>query len=100
MQTTNEVHLSGIVGRDYPLKHTPFGLPVISFVLDGISSQVECGLERAVKHAIYCIYVGDKEIANIKLFGRMVLVKGFLSNNKDKQIILHVKQLTFLDKGI
>ena len=100
MQVINEVNLSGIVNRTYPLKHTPFGLPVVSFVLEGNSMQVEIGLERVVKHAIYCIYVGGDDVVKIDLLGRAILVQGFLSNNKDKQIILHVKQLTFLDKGI
>ncbi len=100
MLVSNEVNLSGTVSRCYPLKHTPFGLPVVSFVLEGTSTQIECGLERQVKHAIYCILVGDKETAKIDLLGRIILIKGFLSNNKDKQIVLHVKQLTFLDKGI
>ena len=100
MQLANEVHLSGLVCRSYPLKLTPFGLPVVSFVIEGSSTQVEAGLERIVKHTIYCIFVGDAEVAKINLLGRNILVKGFLSNNKDKQIILHVKQLTFLDKGI
>ena len=100
MQITNEVNLSGEIRRSYPLKHTPVGIPVVSFVLEGNSIQVEFGLERVVKHAIYCIYVGAGDVAKIDLLGRTILVKGFLSNNKDKQIILHVKQLTFLDKGI
>ena len=100
MELCNETKLSGKIAKVYPVKHTLHGVPVISFVLEHLSRQIECGASREVKCRVYCVWLDGKEYLNIELLEQYISVTGFLSQNSKSQLVLHITQLEFLDKGI
>jgi hypothetical protein len=53
-----------------------------------------------VKCRVYCVILDAKEYLNIELLELHVVVAGFLSQNSRSQLVLHITQLEFLDKGI
>lgn len=99
MELDNTTKISGIAVKVYPLRHTPSGLAVLSFVLEHISMQIEAGLPRTVKCRLYCIILDAAPDMEKSLEGCCVKLTGFLSQNAKAQIVLHVKQINFLDRG-
>lgn len=95
----NEAKLSGQIVRVYPIKYTLQKLPVVSFVLEHKSLQLECGQSREVKCRVYCIALGIQSLIGFELLNRGVLVNGFLSHNAKSQLVLHISKIDFLDKG-
>lgn len=93
MEPINETKLSGQVIKVYPLRHTPYGLPVLSFVLEHISNQIEAGESRLVKCKMYCIIINSDNNLEDGLIDQFVVVSGFLSHNTKSQVILNVKQI-------
>ncbi|MCE2706514.1 MAG: primosomal replication protein N [Proteobacteria bacterium] len=100
MELCNKTSLSGKVVKIYPVKYTLHQVPVVSFVLEHVSRQIECGESREVKCRVYCVILDAKEYLNIELLELHVVVAGFLSQNSRSQLVLHITQLEFLDKGI
>lgn len=96
----NQVIISGEIVKVYPLKKTLSNIPVMSFVLEHRSRQVEAGFSREVKCRLYCIMIDPKKYLDISLANRLVEVKGFLSQNSKTQLVLHINHLEFLDRGI
>lgn len=80
------------------MRYTPAGLPLLSFVLQHVSEQIEAGLKRKVECEVNAVVLGNivGEIAkqNIQQ-GSLIKVKGFLAKRsaKSNQLVLHVKQL-------
>lgn len=95
MSINNSVQISGKIRKVYPLKYTLLNLPVVSFVLEHASEQLELDVLRKVNCSLYCIMLDKKKIvANLDdLLGQLVTVSGFLSYNAKKQIILNVQTL-------
>lgn len=91
----NQVKLSGIITKIYPLRHTPAGVKILRFVLEHDSKQEESGALCRVKCRMFCVWVNpglDKitEYTNVE-------VAGFISQNAKLQLVLHI--IEFLDKG-
>ncbi len=81
-----------------PIRYTPAGLPLLSFVLQHASEQIEAGLKRKTECEVSAVALGNisGEIAkqNIQI-GSLIKVKGFLAkrSTKSNHLVLHVEQL-------
>ena len=77
-----------------PLRYTPAGIPLLSFVLQHASEQIEAGLKRKVECEVNAVALGDLASSHIQL-GSSVKVKGFLAKRsaKSTQLVLHIEQL-------
>ena len=86
--------LSGVVISLEPIRYTPAGIPLLSFLLQHASEQAEAGLKRKVECEVYAVALGDLAKINIQL-GSSVKVKGFLAKRsaKSTQLVLHIQQL-------
>jgi primosomal replication protein N len=101
MDTSNQVVISGKVVKQYPLKYTLNGIPVVSFVLMHSSYQLEAEESREVKCRLYCIIINKPQtVTSLDLDGQVIRLHGFLSQNAKAQLVLHVTQLELLDEGI
>lgn len=90
MNPVNEVTISGQIVKIYPLKYTLNRLPILSFVLEHLSNQVEASVTRVVKCRIYCVMVNSS--INL-LEGSYIVLTGFLNQNAKSQLVLNVKQI-------
>ena len=90
--------LSGVIVRIEPIRYTPAGIALLSFVLQHASEQIEAGLKRKVECEVNAVALGNVacDIAkqNIQL-GAHVKAKGFLAKRsaKSTQLVLHIEQL-------
>lgn len=86
--------LSGVVISLEPIRYTPAGIPLLSFLLQHASEQTEAGLKRKVECEVNAVALGDLANSNIQL-GSSVKVKGFLAKRsaKSTQLVLHIEQL-------
>ena len=81
-----------------PIRYTPAGIPLLSFVLQHASEQIEAGLKRKVECEINAVALGNiaSDIAkqNIQL-GANIKAKGFLAKRsaKSTQMVLHIVKL-------
>ncbi len=100
MELINELKLSGQIIKVYPLKYTLAQLPVASFILEHKSQQTESGNKYEVKCQIYCMIMNAKKIMELEPLQKFVYVTGFLGQNSKSQIVLHINQIKFLNKGI
>lgn len=84
-----------------PIRHTPAGLPVISFVLQHASEQIEAGLKRKVECEVNAVAIGELAKQPISL-GAQINVQGFLAKRsaKSTQLILHVTHIQLIDSNI
>ena len=86
--------LSGVVVHIEPIRYTPAGIPLLSFVLQHASEQIEAGLKRKVECEVNAVALGNIAKQNIQL-GAYVKAKGFLAKRsaKSTQLVLHIEQL-------
>ena len=86
--------ISGVVVGLQPLRYTPAGIPLLSFVLQHASEQSEAGLKRKVECEVQVVALGDLAKSNIQI-GDSIKAKGFLakSSAKSTQLVLHIEQL-------
>lgn len=86
--------LSGVVVHLEPIRYTPAGIPLLSFVLQHASEQVEAGLKRKVECEVNAVALGDIAKQNIQL-GANIETKGFLAKRsaKSTQLVLHIVKL-------
>ena len=86
--------LSGIVVHIEPIRYTPAGIPLLSFVLQHASEQTEAGLKRKVECVVSAVALGDIAKQNIQL-GANIDAKGFLVKRsaKSTQLVLHIEKL-------
>ena len=86
--------LSGVVISLQPIRYTPAGIPLLSFLLQHASQQSEAGLKRKVECEVNAVALGELAKTNIQL-GSSVKVKGFLAKRsaKSTQLVLHIEQL-------
>lgn len=96
----NKIVLSGQIIKVYPERQTLSRLPVVSFLLEHKSRQIEASNPREVKCRVYCLMVDAKQLCDLDLNQKLVQVTGFLSQNIKLQLVLHINELEFLDKGI
>lgn len=86
--------ISGVVVGLQPLRYTPAGIPLLSFVLQHASEQIEAGLKRKVECEVQVLVLGDLAKNNIQI-GDNIKAKGFLAKRsaKSTQLVLHIEQL-------
>ena len=77
-----------------PIRYTPAGIPLLSFVLQHASEQIEAGLKRKVECEVNAVALGDIAKQNIQL-GANIKAKGFLAKRsaKSTQLVFHIEQL-------
>jgi primosomal replication protein N len=90
----NKLVLSGQVIHCEPLRYTPAGLPLLSFVLSHLSEAIEAGLKRKVECEVSAVAIGDLAKTNIQL-GANVNVSGFLAKRsaKSTQLVMHIQNI-------
>jgi primosomal replication protein N len=86
--------LSGVVIGLQPIRYTPAGIPLLSFVLQHASEQIEAGLKRKVECEVNAVAIGELAKTNIQL-GSNIKAKGFLAKRsaKSTQLVFHIEQL-------
>jgi primosomal replication protein N len=94
LQKLNSLTLSGVVVGLQPIRYTPAGIPLLSFVLQHASEQIEAGLKRKVECEVNAVVLGDLATSNIQL-GSAIKAKGFLAKRsaKSTQLVLHIEKL-------
>ena len=77
-----------------PIRHTPAGIPLLSFVLQHASYQIEAGLKRKVECLVNAVALGELAKHNIAL-GSIIKTKGFLAKRSAKSdvLVLHLTHL-------
>jgi primosomal replication protein N len=90
----NSLTLNGVVISLEPMRYTPAGIPLLSFVLQHASEQIEAGLKRKVECEVNAVAIGDIAKSNIQL-GSAIKAKGFLAKRsaKSTQLVLHIEKL-------
>ena len=86
--------LSGVVISLEPIRYTPAGIPLLSFVLQHVSEQSEAGLKRKVECEVNAVAIGEIAKTDIQL-GSSVKAKGFLAKRsiKSTQLVMHIIKL-------
>ena len=94
----NKLTLSGVVIGLEPIRTTPAGLPLLSFVINHVSEVIEAGLKRKIECEIHAVAIGDCAKSNIKL-GANINVAGFLAKRsaKSSQLVLHIMKIEILE---
>ena len=94
----NKCALSGVVIGLEPLRYTPAGLPLLSFLIKHVSEAVEAGLKRKVECEVHAVALGDCAKSNITL-GANINVAGFLAKRsaKSTQLVLHIMKIEILE---
>ncbi len=77
-----------------PIRYTPAGMPLLSFVLQHASEQIEAGLKRRVECEVNVVALGELAKLNIQP-GSLIKAKGFLAKRsaKSHQLVMHINQL-------
>ena len=84
------------------MRYTPSGAPVVSFVLEHRSRQIENGIERDVACEFHATAIGEMaQSMCVAGPGWEIEATGFVAarSKRSKQPVLHVTQIKFL-KGI
>jgi primosomal replication protein N len=92
----NTVALSGTLLEVDALRHSPAGVPVLSFAVRHASSQVEAGRARDVVCEVAAVALGDlARLLAERRPGERVSLEGFLANrsHRSAQLVLHATQL-------
>ncbi len=94
----NKLVLSGQVVLIEPLRYTPAGLPLLSFVINHVSENIEAGLKRKVECEVNAVAMGDLAKSNITL-GADINVAGFLAKRsaKSTQLVLHILKIEIIE---
>jgi len=93
----NKLVLSGVIVAVEPIRYTPAGLPLLSFVINHVSEVIEAGLKRRVECEVNAIAMGDLAKINIQL-GANINVSGFLAKRsaKSTQPVLHSQNIELI----
>ena len=77
-----------------PIRYTPAGIALLSFVLQHASEQVEAGFKRKVECEVNAVALGDLAKTNIQV-GNHIKAKGFLAKRsaKSTQLVMHIVKL-------
>ncbi len=81
-----------------PIRYTPAGIPLLSFVLQHASEQIEAGLKRKVECEVNAVVLGnltgDFAKSNIQI-GANIKAKGFLAKRsaKSTQLVMHITNI-------
>ena len=91
----NKLVLAGVVASIEPLRYTPAGIPLLSFVIQHVSDQIEAGMKRKVECEINAVAIGNVALKALEL-GTSVEVAGFLAKRslKSRQLVLHINEIS------
>lgn len=91
----NKLVLGGVVASIEPLRYTPAGIPLLSFVIQHVSDQIEAGMKRKVECEINAVAVGNVALQALNL-GASVEVTGFLAKRslKSTQLVMHINEIS------
>ena len=81
------------------LRYTPAGIPVLSFVVQHVSEQLEAGMQRRVECEAAAVAMGELAVRSQGIQeGTAVRVSGFLAKRslKSTQLVLHINQLEII----
>jgi len=91
----NQVRLAGTVVVREALRHTPAGVPVLTFTVKHESTQVESGVPRQIGLEIDAMAMGDvaQRMSAVQA-GQTVRLAGFLASRSrlSTRVVLHVNQ--------
>jgi len=91
--------LTGEVMQMAALRYTPAGIPVLSFVVQHVSEQLEAGMQRRVECEAAAVAMGELAVRSQGIQeGTAVRVSGFLAKRslKSTQLVLHINQLEII----
>jgi primosomal replication protein N len=94
----NTLVINGVIVRLEPIRHTPAGIPLLSFVLQHASDVIEAGFKRKVECEVNAVALGniatDMTKQNIQI-GFQIKAKGFLAKRsiKSTQLVLHIEKI-------
>ncbi len=93
----NKLVLNGEVGHLESLRHTPAGLPLLSFAINHTSEDIEAGLNRKVECEVNAVIMGELAKTKIQL-GDQIKAAGFLAKRsaKSTQLVMHIQKLEIL----
>jgi primosomal replication protein N len=90
----NTLVIDGVVVALQPIRHTPAGIPLLSFVLQHASEVMEAGFKRKIECEVNAVTLGELAKISIQI-GDKVKAKGFLNKRsaKSTQLVLHIIEL-------
>lgn len=91
--------MNGEVVQLEPLRFTPAGLPLLSFVVRHVSEQIEAGIKRQVECEMTVVAIGDiADKAKAVQAGNQVKLAGFIAKRslKSTQLVLHLNALEII----
>ncbi len=91
--------MSGEVVQVEPLRFTPAGLPLLSFVVRHVSEQMEAEIRRQVECEMTVVAIGDiANKAKAVEVGSQVKLAGFIAKRslKSSQLVLHLNALEII----
>jgi len=92
----NKLELTGEVVQVDELRYTPAGIPLLSFVLQHLSDQIEAGMKRKIECDVSVIAMDKvaEQARGIKV-GTALKVSGFLAKRslKSTQLVLHINTI-------
>jgi primosomal replication protein N len=95
----NRLVLSGEVVQVEPLRFTPAGLPLLSFVVRHVSEQMEAEIRRQVECEMTVVAIGDiANKAKAVQAGSQIKLAGFIAKRslKSAQLVLHLNALEII----
>jgi len=95
----NKLELTGIALQIQALRYTPAGIPLLSFVVQHVSEQIEAGMQRKVECEVTAIAMGDLAVKSQGIKeGALIKVSGFLARRslKSTQLVLHINTLEII----
>ncbi|MBK7136236.1 MAG: primosomal replication protein N [Rhodocyclales bacterium] len=96
----NQLTITGNIIELAQLRHTPAGVPVLSFRTAHESEQIEAGLQRRVECELQAVALGQMALLlKGARPGDGVKLTGFLAakSAQSKQPVLHVEEIEFLE---
>jgi primosomal replication protein N len=97
----NAVVLTGRIVELAPLRHTPAGIPLLTFRIAHRSLQREAGMERQAECEVSGMAIGEAASCMCRFkTGDSIKASGFLSrkNRMSTQLVLHVNQTELLEE--
>lgn len=95
----NKLELTGVAVKIEVLRYTPAGLPLLSFVVQHGSEQIEAGMQRKVECEMNAVVMGDLAVKSQSIKeGTQIKVSGFLAKRslKSTQLVMHINTLEII----
>lgn len=94
----NKLVLGGVVASIEPLRYTPAGMPLLSFVIQHVSDQIEAGMKRKVECEVNAVAIGNMALKALKT-GDQIEVTGFLAKRslKSTQLVMHINEISLIN---